>query len=141
MIKKYNQFVKNKLNENQEDFIDDINPGFDEEEEGDFTTQEVNPGFDEEEGDSMLGEEEEEEGGDLFKEKLKKLAKLLGTEVTNNEINYNGERIIFPSETEMFHVGKKKLKTAEEAYEYLQVRNKREDLRESKSYRNSRRNK
>ena len=156
MIKKYNQFVNGRINEN-------IGEGFDEE-EGDFTpSEEINPGFDEEEGenidiqddieDEFMGEEEEE-GGDIFKSKLKELADLLGTDVMNDRtIEYNGKTIIFPSETEKYHVDKKKFKTAQEAYDYLtrskenkSSRKEREvqrelEIAESKSYRKSRRRK
>jgi hypothetical protein len=155
MIKRYNQFVNGRINEN-------IGEGFDEE-EGDFIPGEMAPGFDEEEGDFMEDEmsiedefmgEEEEEGGDIFKMKLKELADLLGTDVMdNNTIEYDGKTIIFPSETEMFHVDRKKFKTAQEAYDYLTGAPKmtapkmekeieRElELTESKSYRNTRSNK
>lgn len=156
MIKKYNQFVNGRINEN-------IGEGFDEE-EGDFIPgEEINPGFDEEEGDLMddiqddiedefMGEEEEE-GGDIFKAKLKELATLLGTDVMDDKtIEYDGKTIIFPSETEKFHVDRKKFKTAQETYEYLtgskeaQPRKEREiqrelEIAESKSYRKSRRRK
>ena len=154
MIKRYNQFVNGRINEN-------IGEGFDEE-EGDFIPgEEVNPGFDEEEGDFIQDEiedgfmgEEEEEGGDIFKAKLKELADLLGTDVMDDKtIQYDGKTIIFPSETEKYHVDKKKFKTAQEAYDYItgskenkQPRKEREvqrelELTESKSYRNRRRRK
>jgi len=147
MIKRYNQFVKGRINENSEAF---------DEEEGDFVPgQELNPGFDEEEGDFMeefMGEEEEE-GGDIFRSKMSELATKLGTDVMdNNTIDYNGQQIIFPSETEMFHVGRKKFKTSDEVVDYLTGSSKnapkmekeveRElELTESKSYRKTRSNK
>jgi hypothetical protein len=87
--------------------------------------------------------------------RLKELADLLGTDVMNNNtIEYNGKTIIFPSETEMYHVDRKKFKTAQEVYDYLtgdleditapkmQKEIQRElELTESKSYRNTRLNK
>ena len=63
--------------------------------------------------------EEEEEGIDVYRNKLKELANMLGVEVENNSINYEENVIIFPSETEMYHVGKKKFKTAQEVVDYL----------------------
>jgi len=152
MIKRYNQFVKGRINENSEAF---------DEEEGDFVPgQELNPGFDEEEGDFIEDEmsiedefvgEEEEEGGDIFRSKMTELATKLGTDVMdNNTIDYNGQQIIFPSETEMFHVGRKKFKTSDEVVNYLsgdknpapRMESEKElELTESKSYRKTRSNK
>lgn len=113
MIKKYNQFVKQKVNEN----IDE-------------------PSFEETEGSNMYDdsqEEEEEEAGDIYKKRLEELSDLLGSEVTDGKIIHNGEEIIFPSETEMFHVGKKKFKTADEAAKYILSD---KVTTESKSYKN-----
>ena len=67
--------------------------------------------------------EEEEEGGDMYTAKLQELADILGVEVENNSINYEGHKVIFPSETEMYHVDKKKFKTAEEVANYLETHN------------------
>jgi hypothetical protein len=140
MIKKYNQFVNGRINENIDEFFD--------EEEGNFIPED---NFEGDTQDEFMGEEEEE-GGDLFKMKLQELASLLGTDVMDNSIEYNGKTIIFPSETEMYHVDKKKFKTAQEAYEYLtsdsnksvpkmQKEVQRElELTESKSYRKTRLN-
>lgn len=64
-------------------------------------------------------EEEEKDSADIFSKKLEKLADMLDVEVTDGKILYNGKKIIFPSETEMFHVGKKKFETAEEVYQFL----------------------
>jgi hypothetical protein len=107
MIKKYNQF----LNENQ-DFEE---PSFEENElEKDFSEEDE---FTEE--DEFPEEEEEEEGADVYKQKLKDLADKLGVEIQNNKIEYEGKIIIFPSETEKFHVDKKKFNTIEEVLNYL----------------------
>jgi len=65
--------------------------------------------------------EEEEEGVDVYTAKLQELADILGVEVENNSIDYNGHKVIWPSETEMYHVdGKKKFKTAQEVVDYLE---------------------
>jgi hypothetical protein len=61
---------------------------------------------------------EEEEGG--YSNGLYELADILGAKVENNEILYKNYRIIYPSETEMFHVGNKKFKTMEDVLEYLE---------------------
>ena len=99
MIKRYNQFVKQRINEN-----------IDMEEE----VMEM-----EDEMDSEM--EDEEEGFDIYKTKMEELAKMLGTEVDEtNKISYEGKEIIFPSETEMYHVDKKKFKTAQEVVDYLE---------------------
>ena len=120
MIKRYNQFVNGKVNEN----IDE--PSF-EETEGKLAGQDLEVELD------NFEEEEEEEAGDIYQKRLQELSDLLGAEVINNKVIYNNEEIIFPSETEMYHVGKKKLKTAEEVVKYLQSQ---EVTTESKSYKN-----
>jgi hypothetical protein len=61
----------------------------------------------------------EEEGGDIYSRNLEELASMLGAEIVDNEIIYNDMRIIFPSETEMFHVNNKKFKTAQEAFKHI----------------------
>lgn len=119
MIKKYNQFVKG-VNEN----IDE--PSF-EETEGKLASQDLEAEL------SNFEEEEEEEAGDIYQKRLQEVADLLGSEVVDNKVIYNNEEIIFPSETEMYHVGKKKFKTAEEIVKYLQEQ---EVTKESKSYKN-----
>jgi hypothetical protein len=119
MIKKYNQFVKG-VNEN----IDE--PSF-EETEGKLAAQDLEAEL------SNFEEEEEEEAGDIYQKRLQEVADLLGSEVVDTKVIYNNEEIIFPSETEMYHVGKKKFKTAEEVVKYLQEQ---EVTTESKSYKN-----
>ena len=65
-------------------------------------------------------EGEEEEGHQYIGSKmLGELADKLGAEVSNNSIMYNGKKINFYSETEKFHVDRKKFKTADEVVEYL----------------------
>lgn len=105
MIRKYNDFVKQKVNEN-------INEPSFEETEGKLAAQDL-------EAELSNFEEEEEEAIDIFKKRLEDLAKLLGVEVTDNKVIYNDKEIIFPSETEMYHVDRKKFKTAEEVVDYL----------------------
>lgn len=151
MIKKYNQFVKENM---------DLNTGFEEEEEGDFSTELGDElGYDEEEGQNVVTdeyeeEEQPEEEGDIYQNRLQELSSALGTEVEDGKIMYNGKKIIFPSETEMFHVDGKKFKTVEEVVNYLEGSEERPstqmerdlveepemelELQESKSYKNTR---
>ena len=67
-----------------------------------------------------------------------------GTKVVNNEINYNGEKINFYSETEKFHIGKRKFDTLEDVLKYLktEVEPELEEMpMESLRYRRTMRNK
>jgi len=65
-------------------------------------------------------EEEEEEGyqyhGTL---KMKELADKLGTNIVNNEINFDGKKVNFFSEDEKFHIDNKKFDSVEDAFDYL----------------------
>ena len=79
-----------------------------------FDTEEHTPL--EEEG--YEGEEEEDEG-DVYINSLQDLANELGNEVVDKAIQYEGKTIIFPSETEKFHVDRKKFNTLEEVLKYL----------------------
>lgn len=70
--------------------------------------------------EDLGGEEGEEESGEYEGTVLlKELADKLGTEVTDNEINYNGKKINYYSETEKFHIGKEKFDTIEDVISYL----------------------
>jgi hypothetical protein len=105
MIKRYNQFVKGKVNEK---FAMD-EPPMDE------------PSMDSMDEPSMEQDSMEEEGGEYMgTQKLQNLADSLGTEVVDNSVEYNGKKVNFYSETEMFHVDKKKFKTVEEVVDYLE---------------------
>jgi hypothetical protein len=70
---------------------------------------------------NMIDYTEEEESDDVYfgKKMMDELAEALGTEVVNNVIEYNGKKINFYSETEKFHVDKKKFSTVEEVLDYL----------------------
>jgi len=67
----------------------------------------------------MSGEEEEEAGDYHGSVGMGKIAKALGEELQGNEIMHDGHKINFFSETEMYHVDKKKFKTAEEVISFL----------------------
>lgn len=133
MIKRYNQFVGKKTNE---EFvlasespakpgvspIPDVKPG---------TTQPLpsEPG-----APSPIRRERtspipapakaqmEEEGSDIYTSKMEELADILGVEVNNGQIVYNGKKIIFPSETEKYQIEgvKKGFTTAEEVVAELE---------------------
>ena len=71
-------------------------------------------------GMEMSSEEEEEEAGDYHGSVgMKKIAQALGEEMQGNEIMHDGHKINFFSETEMYHIDKKKFKTPEEVIKYM----------------------
>lgn len=116
MIKKYNQFVNDRINEDVENFEDDLDIN---QQEPELADNELEEELDEFENESEE-EEMEEEGGDVYNAKLQEVADKLGAEVSNGKVEYNGKKIIFPSETEMYHVGNKKFKTADEVVSFLE---------------------
>jgi hypothetical protein len=61
----------------------------------------------------------EEEGAYIGTQMLKDLADALGAEVMDNAVQYEDKTINFFSETEKFHVDKKKFATVEEVVDYL----------------------
>lgn len=152
MIKKYNQFVKSKINE---DFTmapapaapevkpdTEVKPGTEQMPKPPSPFKEPSPVP--APAKAHIEEEEEEEGNDYIGRKMiNQLANHLGTEVSNDgSIDYNGKKINFYSETEMFHVDRKKFKTPEEVVNYLEGSEEMTpevgETFESKSYRNSR---
>lgn len=117
MIKRYNDFVKGKVNEefwpNTKSEMDSMEAPVVEEPIADTEMPEV-----EEAPESELPEEE---GGEYQGQiLLNQLANELGTEVdADGSINYEGKKINFYSETEKFHVDNKKFSTPEEVVAYL----------------------
>lgn len=140
MIKKYGQFVNTRVNEEFEQEFDEIDTNQQELGlEDELDNIETEDSFDDEE------EQMEEEGGDIYQSRLKEVAGKLGVEVEDGKVMYNGKKIIFPSETEMYHVGGKKFKTADEVVNYLESENTEVpqeemelELQESKSYKTTR---
>lgn len=109
MIKRYNQFVNGRINENIEEVEADLDTDLEQDldqELDNLPTEDIE-------------EEEEEEAGDIYANRLQEVAELLGTQVEGGKVNFEGKEIIFPSETEMYHVDKKKFKTAQEVVNYL----------------------
>ncbi len=80
---------------------------------------------------------EEEEGDYKGQTLMAELANKLGVKVENGAINYNGKKINFYSETEKFHVDKKKFETSDEVIQYLES-GEIQNRNESKSYKRSR---
>ncbi len=121
MIKKYNQFVNDRINEDVDDFEDDFDTN---QQESELANRDLEDELDEFESEEDFEDEEEEmeeeEGGDIYGLKLKEVADKLGVDVVNGRVEYNGKKIIFPSETEMYHVGNKKFKTSDEVVSYLE---------------------
>lgn len=134
MIKKYNQFVKD-INEaagqpapqpapERAPSAPTIAPEPDTIPDTPTRPRPTRPGFTPteipaEEDAPLASYEEEEEEEDIYSSKLKELADMLGVDVVDNSIDYKGHKIIFPSETEMFHVDRKKFRTAEQTMQYL----------------------
>ena len=67
----------------------------------------------------MKMDKTEEEGTYIGAEMLQDLADALGTEVIDNAVEYEGKKVNFYSETEKFHIDKKKFVTVEEVVDYL----------------------
>jgi hypothetical protein len=109
MIKRYNEFVTGKVNEEFD--MDSMEAPIVEEPIAD-TESEV---------EEAPAELPEEEGGEYQGQiLLNQLANELGTEVeVDGSINYEGKKINFYSETEKFHVDNKKFSTVEEVVNYL----------------------
>jgi hypothetical protein len=123
MIKKYNQFIKEN-----DDFMEESSF---EETEARLAAEDLEKEMDTFNNEPDNSEEFEEEVEDLYASKLQELADKLGTEVVNGKVEYKGKTIIFPSETDMYHVDDKKLETSDDVVNYLEG-----GLNESKSYKN-----
>jgi len=121
MIKKYNQFVSERINEEFDQEFDEIDTNQQESDLAARDLEEEMAGMEDENRFNDFEEEEQpEEEGDIYQNRLQELADALGVEVEDGKVMYNGKKIIFPSETEMFHVDGKKFKTAEEVVNYLE---------------------
>ncbi len=130
MIKRYNQFVKGKTNEDFTFADPAVKPA----------TPEVLPGIEErptppsiipDEQQSDLpapakAELPEEEGGEYIGQKMmSELAQALGVDIeSDGSVNYDGQKINFFSETEKFHIGREKFDTVDAVINYLEKTNK-----------------
>ena len=147
-LKKFNQFVK-KINEdfetedsspaedfdNVEDFKNEVEDDFEVDDvdidDVDIDDDSTQAPIEEETTEAAEEEEAHEYKGTLL---LKDLANRLGTSVVNNQINYNGQKINYYSETEKFHIGKQKFDTVEEVVDFLNVDNEEQGIEESIKY-------
>jgi hypothetical protein len=148
IIKKFNQYIKENLDPTEdmelkqklspvEDDLDSIEPG-DEDDMDDMDDMDMtddsdldDPDFDlidDIDGDingvSSYEEDEENEGEIeahqyIGTQMMNDLASRLGTEVVNNEIEYDGKIINYFSETECFHIDNEKFESVEDAFEFL----------------------
>lgn len=100
MIKKYFTFINEDYN--SQSIID--NDEFSQELTSDYSQDDY---------------ETESDNLDFYKSKLNELSEKLGEPVIDGAINYNGYKIIFPSETGMFHVNDKTFKTSDEVVVFL----------------------
>jgi hypothetical protein len=120
LVRKFNDFVKNRINENIEP-IENPTESSPELEAGIDATLDAEAEDQSNLIDRPESSYEEEESGEYEGTKLmNELAEMLGTEVTNNEIDYNGHKIHYYSETEAFHVDRKKFDNIEEVVAYLE---------------------
>lgn len=114
-LKRYNDYIK----ENQQDLENQVENELQSDEEipGDLIVDDENlePSIDEED----LDDPEEEEDEYIGRKMLKDLAKALGSNVVDNSVKHGGQTVNFFSETEMFHIGKKKFKTVDQVVDYL----------------------
>ncbi len=117
-IKNFDQYIKEDLSSELESEV-----GENEMDRKNYNIERESPVIDEEEGDEMIedtlsegGEEEDEYIGVKL---MKDLSDKLDTPVQDNKIIYDGNVINFYSETERFHIGKKKFETPDEVVDYL----------------------
>jgi hypothetical protein len=115
MIKRYNQFVQGKVNEEFD--MDAMEAPIVDMPEAEESPVNELPEVEEAPETELPEEEGGEYQGQIL---LNQLANELGTEVdADGSINYEGKKINFYSETEKFHVDNKKFSTAEEVVNYL----------------------
>jgi hypothetical protein len=130
MIKKYNQFVETKTNEEfvfgnepaKPEVAPDVKPGTAQP----LPSEPISPNPIRRERTSPVpaptkAQYEEEEGVDIYVNKIQELADLLGVEVENGHVVYNGKKVMFPSETEKYQIEgvRKGFNTAEEVVREL----------------------
>lgn len=156
MIKKYNQFVKGKINEDVELDYPEVapieaprlgvtkpapitTPGTTPAPEKPKPFPTTKPGT--EPGTKAGFEEEEEEVGDIYETALRKLAELAGVEFNYNDkkVVINGKEVTFPAETEKYHVKgiRKPFATPEDVIANIGGSNKREPIKDEKMIDNS----
>lgn len=108
MIKKYNQFVKGRVNEDYDFEVESPVAPIDYT-MGETENQLDNPPAEitlDPESTEGVEEEEEEEGVNKYEIALKELADAAGVEFVkgSNKVIINGKEVTFPSETEKYHI-------------------------------------
>jgi len=116
ILKKFDSYIKENL---EEEGLEEVGSG----EEGGLDAGEKNM-------PNKVVDATEEEDSYIGTKMLNELARKLGTEVVDGSINYEGNKINFFSETEKFHIGKKKFATVEEVLAFLEKENPKIDKEE-----------
>lgn len=114
-LRKYNDFVKS-INEDVDPIItpdsmeNNIDPGV-------ISTNKNNI----KDSSNLIDNHPEEEEHNEWEgaQKMKKLSNMLGVDIKDNRIEYDGKIINYWSETENFHIGKDKFKTPDEVVNFL----------------------
>jgi hypothetical protein len=120
ILKKFDSYIKENLEE--EEGLEEVGSGGSGEEGGLDTGEKNMP--------NKVVDATEEEDSYIGTKMLNDLARKLGTEVVDGSINYEGNKINFFSETEKFHIGKKKFATVEEVLAFLEKENPKIDKEE-----------
>jgi hypothetical protein len=115
IIRKYGQFVKSKINEDINDNTEVTHDmgvpedSFDDTEKNYPSTYNQNEPEEEEEADEYIG-----------KVMMKELSEKLGVGISpDGSIEYDNRKIYYYSETECFHVDKRKFETVDEVVNFL----------------------
>lgn len=107
LVKKFTDFVNNMITENTEPI--ELPDSF-ESEEGEEATERVE-NIDQSnliDDPELNGYEEEESGEYEGTIRMKQLSEMLGSEIVNNQINFEGHKIVFASETNTFLIDNRK---------------------------------
>lgn len=136
IIKNFNQYLKEEVNFREDDDIsdDDLDvdpdmdledrvPDYDDSGENDEFGAQIDGDDDDTEDHEYEYEEEVESQDDeeyVGTRLMKELADRLGVEVNeNNEIDFDGKKINFFSETEKFHIGETQFDSVDDVISYL----------------------
>jgi len=116
ILKKFDSYIKENIEETEEE--PKVAQTLFTSETDDELARELEGESDKEINQSMTDQTEEEDTY-IGTQMLNDLAKALGSEVVDGAVMYDGKKINFFSETEKFHVDKKKFATVEEVVDYL----------------------
>jgi hypothetical protein len=129
IVKKFNQYVRENLGSSIENDLNELDPidlpeiendpidviSTDEYQEEETDPRSLVDGYEEEENLPQEEESHQYIGAQLMND----LAERLGVDVVDNEIEYDGQKINYFSETEKFHIDDKKFETVDEVLDYL----------------------